>query len=208
MRTPAGLRDCWPRTGTIRKCVRFCRYVNGTFQPSVFEKPRPERANSAPFRIDHQRGIANDGERLEPVSVVLEVSGTTARRDGRGEIRPILQETASNGWRFDFSWPKTSLSHPNPSGHAAAHLPGSSFDPFPVQCFPAVNADQGLPSRDFLAHKSAARPSLGGAQLRFSDAGPDGRAGGRRRRPRPAGFGANRLGQNRRLWAGHREKSS
>src|SRR3981189_570325 len=44
--------------------------------------------------------------------------------------------------------------------------------------FPAVNANQGLPSRDILAHKSAARPSLGGAQLRSADPRPDGGACG------------------------------
>ncbi|OIQ67004.1 hypothetical protein GALL_514220 [mine drainage metagenome] len=89
------------------------------------------------------------------------------------------------------------------------HDPQSARHPASTARFEALlnvssgNTNQGQPSRDILDHKSAARPSLGGAQLRSADTCSDRRARGRSRRPRPSCLGANRLGQNRRIWVGN-----
>src|ERR1700754_1960010 len=73
--------------------------------------------------------------------------------------------------------------------------------------FPAPGANQGQLSRDIPAEKSAARPSLGGAQLRSAHTGPVRSVGGGRRRSRPSGLGTHRLGQNGCVWVGDCNKS-
>ena len=65
-------------------------------------------------------------------------------------------------------------------------------------CHPVTFSTTSPPLARALAERNYDQPT----------AGADRRAGGRRRRPRPAGFGANRLGQDRRLWAGHCRGSS
>jgi hypothetical protein len=79
-----------------------------------------------------------------------------------------LSQTANIKWRFGREWPKECLSHSNTSGHAAAHPPDGSFEPFGFEALfviPAPDVNQGQPSRDILIHQSAAHPSPGGAKL-------------------------------------------
>ena len=72
----------------------------------------------------------------------------------------------------------------------------------------SVSANQDFSSRDIHHYKPDARPGPDRAQLRSADRGADRRAGGPGRRPRPAGLGADRLGQDRRLWARDRPTCS
>src|SRR5450631_1505071 len=111
-------------------------------------------------------------------------------------IQGFVVQAGNNKWRFGCSWPKAWPAQFNPSAHVAAPVPGGSADPVYRRTPPT----QGQLSRDILYDKSAARPSLGGAQLRFFDSSPDRRAGGRGGWTRPLGFGADRLRQDGGLW--------
>src|SRR5258705_11873426 len=115
--------------------------------------------------------------------MVVELAATGCSRisaqagDRNFSVRPILHETASNEWRFGLSWSKACPPHFNPSDQSGC---ASSLQLRPIRFeapfnVPAVNANQGLPSRDILIHKSAARPSPGGTQLRSADACADSR---------------------------------
>ena len=111
-------------------------------------------------------------------------------------------------WRFGRYWPKARPTQSNQSSTRLCICQARELQPIRFEAvfgFSALAPTKVFPSRDILNHQSAARPGPDRAQLRFRHRGADRRAGGRRCRPRPAGLGANRLRQDRRLRARHRQ---